>query len=110
MNDELRAKLSEDLKRSGFYSEMRVVQMCVLRNWECHGSFTYYDRDEKGTRECDFQAITGAADVRQGKGLIKLFVRLLGQVKKAERPWIVFKDRTFRTGDTFEAWNNTFMP
>jgi hypothetical protein len=80
--------------------------MCVSRNWECHGSFTYYDKDEKTTRECDFESLTGAAGVRKQKGLIKIFVRLLGQVKKAERPWIVFKDRTFKPLDTIEAWDN----
>jgi hypothetical protein len=106
MNDELRSKLSEDLRRSGFYSELRAVQMCVSRNWECHGSPTYYDKDEKTTRECDFEALNGVAGVRKQKGLITMLVRLLGQVKKAERPWIVFKDRTFRPLDTIEAWDN----
>jgi len=106
VKDEHLSKLADDLVRSGFYSEMRAIQTCVGRSWECHGSFTYFDKDEKTTRECDFEAVKAETDVRTRKGLIKVIARLLGQVKKAKAPWIVFKDRVFREADTFEAWNN----
>lgn len=96
MNEQLRKKLVHDLRTSGFYSEMMAIRACRAAGWECRGSFTYFDRDERTTRECDFEAVRGWSELRDDGAGLKATARLLGQVKKSERPWIVFIDRAER--------------
>jgi hypothetical protein len=93
MNEELTAKLVHDLRKSGFYSEMRAIHACTAAKWECHGSFTYFDKDARATRECDFEAVKQWFELDEHGASIQLIARLLGQVKKSETPWIVFMDR-----------------
>jgi len=90
MNAELQERLFADLRTSGFYSEMMAIRACRAAGWECRGGFTYFDRDERTTRECDFEAVRKWRDLRTGN---RVAARLLGQVKKSEKPWIVFVDR-----------------
>lgn len=93
MNEHLRKKLVADLRTSGFYSEMMAIRACRSAGWECRGSFTYFDRDERTTRECDFEAMREWRELREDGTGFKVIARLLGQVKKSEKPWIVFADR-----------------
>src|ERR1044071_8269404 len=90
MSEELIARLVQDLRKSGFYSEMRAIHACVAAKWECHGSFTYFDKDARATRECDFEAVKQWFELGEDGASIQLIARLLGQVKKSESPWIVF--------------------
>jgi hypothetical protein len=107
VDDELRAKIANDLKRSGFYSEMVVVRTFVSRGWECRGGVTYYDKDHATSRECDFTAVTRLTDLRRGHGSgMQTVFWLAGEVKKSERPWIVFKDHGRRRDDLTDAWIN----
>jgi hypothetical protein len=92
MNEKLREKLAEDLRTSGFYSEMMAIRACRAAGWDCRGSFTYFDKDERTTRECDFEAVQEWQELRADGSSTKVIARLLGQVKKSERPWIVFAD------------------
>ncbi len=92
MNEELRERLGQDLRTSGFYSEMMAIRACRAAEWECHASFTYFDKDERTTRECDFEAVREWRRLRADGSSTKVIARLLGQVKKSERPWIVFAD------------------
>lgn len=94
MNEPLRKKLIQDLRTSGFYSEMMAIRACRAAGWECRGSFTYFDRDERTTRECDFEAVREWQKLRDGRTSIEVVARLIGQVKKSEKPWIVFLDRS----------------
>ena len=93
MNEKFHTQLIQDLRKSGFYSEMKAIRACTTAKWECRGSFTYFDKDERGTRECDFEAVKlwSSPDVHGSP--IRLIGHLLGQVKKSEKPWIVFIDR-----------------
>lgn len=91
MNEELRAKLTEDLQKSGFYSEMVAIRACVAAKWECRGGVAYFDKDEKTTRECDFEAVKTLTTLRSERRAAEVVARLLGQVKKSDEPWIVFK-------------------
>jgi hypothetical protein len=102
MNDDLRHKLAHDLKHSGFYSDLLAIRTCIARRWECHGSFTYFDKDEQTSRECDFEAVRRVT-LAGAEGAVEVVARLLGQVKKSERPWIVFKDEHPRGDEDSEA-------
>lgn len=93
MNEELTARLVQDLRKSGFYSEMRAIHACTAAKWEGHGSFTYFDKDARSTRECDFHAVKQWFGLGEDGTGIQWIARLLGQVKKSESPWIVFMDR-----------------
>lgn len=93
MNEQLEDKLVEDLRRSGFYSEMRAIQACIAAKWECHGGVTYFDKDDRTTRELDFEAVKTWAKLKEYGDRIQVTARLLGQVKKSETPWIVLMDR-----------------
>jgi hypothetical protein len=99
MNEQLEAKLVDDLRKCGFYSEMRTIQVCGAAGWECRGSFTYFDKDESSTRECDFQAVRQWSRVDEHDGAIHVMARLVGQVKKAQVPWIVSMDRRSKFRD-----------
>jgi len=101
MDDDLRQRLARDLKHSGFYSEMLAIRTCIARKWECHGSFTYFDKDEQTSRECDFEAVRRVT-LAGAEGAVEVVARLLGQVKKSEKPWIVFKDEHLRGSDDAE--------
>lgn len=100
MNEQLKKELVENLRTSGFYSEMMAIRACREAGWNCHGSFTYFDRDERTTRECDFEAMQEWKELRRDGSSVKVAAWLIGQVKKSERPWIVFADRN--PGTRFE--------
>ncbi len=93
MNGELEKRLRADLQKSGYYSEMRAINACIAAKWECRGSATYFDKDERTTRECDFEAVREWVELGAHGASIQMVAHLLGQVKKSETPWIVFMDR-----------------
>jgi len=93
MNEQLQKELVRDLRKSGFYSEMMAIRACRAAEWKCHGSFTYFDKDERTTRECDFESVRQWQERRNDGTAVRIVARLLGQVKKSEKPWIVFVDR-----------------
>ncbi len=88
MNAELHGKLTEDLKKSGYHAEMLAIQACIAAKWQCHGSFTYFDRDARTTRECDFTAVREWLESSDHGAGFQVVARLVGQVKKSESPWI----------------------
>lgn len=92
MNEQLEKELAENLRTSGFYSEMMAIRACRVAGWKCRGGFTYFDRDERTTRECDFEAVQEWEERRHEGSRVQAW--LVGQVKKSERPWIVFANRT----------------
>lgn len=83
---------------------MMAIRACTAAKWECHGGFAYFDKDERATRECDFEAVRRWQSFPAAAGMISVTGLLLGQVKKSEKPWIVFVDRQLaaRMGDKRE--------
>lgn len=100
MNEQLKKELVENLRTSGFYSEMMAIRACRVAGWKCRGSFTYFDKDERTTRECDLEAVRKWQKLRPDGSHIMITACVIGQVKKSERPWIVFADRD--AGHRFE--------
>lgn len=96
MDEHLAKKLVDDLQQSGFYSEMRAIDACMAAKWECHGGVTYFDKDERATRECDLEAVRKWERLEKHGRRLQVKARILGQVKKSQTPWVVFMDRQIR--------------
>ncbi|MBI5383247.1 MAG: hypothetical protein HZA90_01025 [Verrucomicrobia bacterium] len=108
MNDELKNKLLQDLEKSGFASEMQTMRTIRRAGWHCSGAGTYFDRDACKTRTIDVEAYSLARDWEVGDGGVEFEYHLFIEVKKAERPWIVFrqKEQYENSGD---AWHNPYF-
>ena len=109
MNGELEKRLRTDLQKSGFYSEMRAIDACTAAKWLCQGSATYFDKDERTTRECDFEAVQTWEALHSDGSNVHVIARLLGQVKKSEHPWIVFMDRQIQHPRFTDGWDNIIV-
>ncbi len=92
MEEHLYDKLGADLLKSGFASEMKAIQVTRDADWRCSGSGVYFDRDENITRSIDVRAnrISRNWEIPGG---IDLEYHLFIEVKKSERPWVVFIER-----------------
>lgn len=99
MDEQFKNKIINDLKKSGFGSEMQALRAFLTNEWHCSGGAAYYDRDEQRTREIDF-----LANRYLSKDSISCGFYLVGEVKKTERPWVVFKGK--QPGDLPRGWRN----
>jgi hypothetical protein len=88
VNEELKKKLLADIDKSGFGSEMRAVKTFWDKNWNCAAGVSYVDHDEGKMRTIDLVASNWVEDKTQGVTFSLIFY---AEVKKTERPWIVFK-------------------
>src|SRR5437868_13854532 len=88
MTKDLRERLEKDLEKSGFAAEMRAIDAIRSEGWGTSGSGTYVDLDLKVTRSVDVKAYRV---IRDSKIEVALEYEIFGEVKKTERPWIVFR-------------------
>lgn len=58
MKDELRKKITSDIKRSGFLSELLVATDLVKSKWEVRNCVTFLDEDKSVMREVDVMECT----------------------------------------------------
>lgn len=105
MNDDFRQKLIRDLEDSGFGSEMRALQVFVNKDWNTAGGFYYFDKDHRQTREIDISAYKYANGILPTGNQFRCWFHIVGEVKKSEKPWVVFKGPP-RFHHTLDAWNN----
>ncbi|HEX8179469.1 MAG TPA: hypothetical protein VF525_07995 [Pyrinomonadaceae bacterium] len=107
MDNAFRQSVIQDLEKSGFGSEMRAIKIFLSEQWSCSGSPNYFDKDEQRTRECDLQAHRMLMKRLENDKYIQSFYHIVAEVKKSEKPWVVFREdlseSPLRTGD---AWNN----
>lgn len=108
MDPDLHKKLLEDLEKSGFAAEMHAIQAIRQAGWNSSGSGIYFDRDESITRTIDITASRFARNYEIGDGGVLLEYHLFIEVKKTERPWVVFRqtEDSTKIGD---AWNNPYV-
>jgi len=106
MNEELKSKLEADLKKSGFASEMEAIKVFLGKDWGCRGGYHYFDEDEKKNRETDLVAWRVTTVKRPGDQYLVIACHIVAEVKKTERPWIVFKRDHTHLFDALDAWNN----
>jgi len=90
--DNLKEKIKEDLEKTGFLSEMRALATFRRRDWIATGSTSFFDLDEEISRESDIQAYISSNEMEGKKYLVHTFFQITAEVKKSERPWVVFKE------------------
>jgi hypothetical protein len=94
MNEELKKKILQDIQKSGFGSEMKALQIIKKAGWRASGSVHYEDLDTGGTRESDIKThhVCSASSENERVIEYQCFLSLSIEVKKSERPWIVFRE------------------
>lgn len=107
MDDALRKKILTDLEKSGFGSEMQAVQRFVTRGWNCSPAYVYLDQDLQQGREIDLVAYHWMQENLSSEECIVSFYFVVAEVKKSNKPWIVFGQR-IPDGhwERNDAWNN----
>jgi hypothetical protein len=92
MNVALKSKIIEDVEKTGFYSEMKVVNKFLNYKCDCDVSVGYFDKDENKSREIDLSAslLNSKKDILSEKEILT-GIHFLIEIKKNEHPWIVFK-------------------
>jgi hypothetical protein len=106
MDDDFRKKVVDDLGASGFASEMAAIQVFLKNDWFCTGNASYFDKDEQKAREIDLIAYRSQNRTKiasDSDRSISSFFYIVAEVKKAEKPWVVFRERIKYPLD---AWNN----
>lgn len=94
MNEEFKTKIKKDLTKAGFYSEIQAIRSFTNQGWDCSGGYNYFDRDENKMREIDIYAGMIRTDLIDKLGYSPYI--FVGEVKKTEKPWIVFKQTDFQ--------------
>jgi|ERR1051325_321411 hypothetical protein len=92
MNPELEKKLIEDLEKSGFSSELRAIRTFLSCEWGCTGFANYFDLDEEKIRGVDLLAIQASEEVLSNGVFVRAEFLIVGEVKKSQKPWILFKE------------------
>jgi len=94
MDDHLKKEIISDLQKAGRVSEMKPVRVLLSRGWHCQSGVYYLDRDEEKMRELDFLAWRCLSVEK-----VDSCFYLLGQVKKSDKPWVVFRSGLRSTQD-----------
>lgn len=105
MNEELMQKLKKDLEKSGVATELKVRDIFRHRGWHISGGAAYLDKDEGKSREIDIVAHHGASVRKGDKTIIYNGFKAHVEVKKSEKPWVVFKHYPSNFLRSC-AWNN----
>ncbi len=92
MNPELEKKLIEDLEKSGFSSELRSIRTFLSCSWGCSGFANYFDQDEEKIRGVDLIAWKEGDEVLANGVFVRVEYLIVGEVKKSQKPWILFKE------------------
>ncbi|WP_145050776.1 hypothetical protein [Paenibacillus xylanexedens] len=78
-------KILEDIKKTGFLTELNVASYLVKNGWFIQQNKGYLDKDFNKSREIDIVSYKNFYnnDIRVG-------IHLIFEVKKSKRPWIIF--------------------
>jgi len=103
MNKELLEKVRADIEKTGFGSEMHAMKVFLDAGWGCKPGKGYFDQDEQKTREIDLAVHRSVHDWTESSNILFEY-HVLAEVRKSERPWIVF---THDVSPTLgEGWSN----
>lgn len=100
MKDEFRKKVTEDLWKSGFGSELKAIKAFNDRQgWGAITESSFFDPVLKISRELDFSAHKHRFRRKGPAGdfLFNVTVSLIGEVKKSQKPWAVLRTAPWRT-------------
>lgn len=105
MTTELVTKIIEDLKKSGFSSELLARKTFIEGGWSVNAGYGYLDKDEGKSREIDILATRLSTRKLGDKRILHSEFHICAEVKKTEKPWIVFDQQTHPHSLSC-AWNN----
>lgn len=105
MNIELHEKIIADLEKSGFSTELRARQALIKSGWSTTTGYGYLDKDENKSREIDIIATKSETRTSRGKIYLHCEFHICAEVKKSEKPWVVFDQETHPLLRSC-AWNN----
>lgn len=81
----MRNKVLDDIKKTGYPTELMVASLFEAAGWYCTENEYYIDQDENKGREIDIRANKNATG-----GRICVWSMLSVEVKKSDKPWIIF--------------------
>lgn len=84
---DIKEKILEDIKKTGFIVELNSVSKLLEKDWQTEHSTSYEDKDENKSREIDI--IASKVDYIKEFDT-RITFSLVIEVKKSERPWIIF--------------------
>jgi len=104
---EVKKELINDLKKTGFVSEMLAMKTFVARKWRTSGSRGYFDLDENKTCEIDLYAYHTLLEYKSGTKDVSAhsFFSIVAEVKKTQRPWIIFRENPQNNWRLQEGWS-----
>jgi hypothetical protein len=105
MASEFEDKIRDDLAKAGMLSELLARKAFEDAGWSVRGPGAYFDREVEKSREGDFYATSVRTVKDSGETCVHSEFTAVAEVKKSERPWIVFK-RPLAAHDHGCAWNN----
>ena len=105
MNKELIKKIIDDLEKSGFSTELQARKIFQDSGWSVNAGYGYLDKDENKSREIDILATRVKSSKHQGKSFVYSEFHVCAEVKKTEKPWVVFDQQT-NPALLGCAWNN----
>jgi len=72
----------------------------------CEGSVGYHDRDKDLAREFDILAYRGLTRAVANGASVQFTLKIVGEVKKSEKPWVALRERSVAVDDLLDAWRN----
>lgn len=94
MEEELFKKIKKDLEKSGFGSELKALNIFEKYDYHTLAGHNYFDKDEEKLREIDILAMhnitTRFRDIEYDYFIFNNNY-ITAEVKKSEKPWVVFK-------------------
>lgn len=104
MEDVLLNRIKEDLEKSGLGSELKACKVFEKNGWYVQAGSAYYDEEEQKSREIDIVATMNSSVSIDEKNIIFHELHIHAEVKKSEKPWVIFKTKQGALGGS--AWNN----
>jgi hypothetical protein len=103
MDEAFLQNLRNDLDKTGFGAEMKVLQKMVQHGWLHVGSDAYLDEDEGTFRDIDASGYLQRWCRVDGKVSAIVLIFLAIEVKKSTSPWMIFKPPRMSTPHGLEA-------
>jgi len=86
--ERLEDRILEDIRKTGFLTELEVARLLLKGGFRVENGRTYEDLDEAKSREIDLVAHTRVVERETN---LELFPHLVIEVKKdPEKPWVIF--------------------
>jgi hypothetical protein len=93
MNPQFEKNIIDDLEKSGFSSELRAIRTFLSCGWKCTGFANYFDLDQELITGVDLRAWQ-KKEVRVERLRYGVHFVIDAEVKKSEKPWVIFKETT----------------